>query len=63
MLAYLPHHDEPIPVCPICRSECDEAYYDKNGKIVGCDVCITRKSWEDAPELLNTEQTDLDWFE
>ena len=33
---------ESIPVCPICGEECEEIFKDRNGSIVGCDICLHR---------------------
>lgn len=39
-----PPPEKPMPVCPVCGSECEEFYLDSvnNHEIVGCDVCIER---------------------
>ena len=42
--------DGRVPCCPICGQEAYEGYYDKDGTLVGCDQCVTIKSWEDIPE-------------
>ena len=40
------------PICPICGESPDYAYYDRDGKLVGCEACVSKRSWEDSPELL-----------
>ena len=41
---------QPEPICPICGDEFDDAFF-KDGEFVGCDHCLTKKSWEDLPEF------------
>ena len=43
-----PDGKEPTyPHCPVCGSECDTVYRDKDRNIVGCDECIsTADAWE-----------------
>ena len=41
-----PELPDPI-ICPVCRCECSELYFDINDDIVGCDSCI---SCRDAAE-------------
>lgn len=36
--------ESPLPVCPVCGEECEEYYFDNDGNICGCDVCITMKN-------------------
>ena len=48
-----PEHSN--PVCPICKSEAEEFFFDVNGEICGCDDCITSRS---AAEYLE-EQDEL----
>ena len=32
--------EPPVPHCPVCGAECDTAYKDRFGEIVGCDNCM-----------------------
>ena len=46
-----PDGKEPTyPHCPICGSECDSVYRNKELDIVGCDECITTKDAWDTEE-------------
>lgn len=36
-----------FPHCPICGSEADTVYRDRNGEVFACDVCVDiRDAWE-----------------
>lgn len=38
---------EKPPSCPICGSEADTLYQDRDGHTFGCDECIkTKDAWE-----------------
>lgn len=41
--------DEDDPeTCPECGKPCDDAYLDKNKKILGCEHCVsTHDAWQD----------------
>lgn len=43
-----PDGKEPTyPRCPVCGSECETIYKDRDYEIVGCDVCMnTADAWE-----------------
>ena len=45
------YYDERVPHCPICGAEAYDGFYDRTGTIIGCDQCVTKKSWEDCPEM------------
>ena len=34
--------EEEQAVCPVCGEECETAYYDRYGDVVGCDCCLHR---------------------
>ena len=34
--------EEELAVCPVCGEECETAYYDRYGDVVGCDCCLHR---------------------
>ena len=35
------------PICPVCKGDCSEFYFDCTGEIVGCNRCVTtRDAWE-----------------
>ena len=39
------------PICPVCKGDCNEFYFDVNGDICGCDRCVhTRDAWEYTAE-------------
>ena len=46
-MSYWDPPEQKYPECPICGCEAEEFYFDFNGNIVGCDVCI---STQDAVE-------------
>ena len=35
--------EQSMPVCPICGEECEEFYFDNDGKICGCENCVSVK--------------------
>lgn len=43
-----PDGKEPVyPCCPVCGSECDTIYRNKDLEVVGCGECLTsRDAWE-----------------
>ena len=34
--------EEEQAVCPVCGEECETAYYDRYGDVMGCDCCLHR---------------------
>ncbi len=35
-------------ICPVCGEECDTAFYDRDGEVIGCDCCLHRGDpWKD----------------
>jgi len=47
-----PFEPEPIePTCPCCGKECETFYYDMDGEIFGCDLCVKVK---DAFDVVNS---------
>ncbi len=44
--------ESPDPVyCPVCGSECEEIYTDRDGEVVGCTECVSlwdAYDWRDA---------------
>lgn len=43
----VPTDETQYPYCPVCERECETIYIDRNGEIVGCDCCVTRRdAWE-----------------
>ena len=40
--------EDPEPVhCPVCDQECDEIYFNRDGDVIGCDMCISTQSAAD----------------
>lgn len=39
--------EEEIPICPICREECDTMYVGMAGEVLGCDCCVHMKEPDD----------------
>lgn len=41
--------DPEYPVCPVCGTECETLYADRDGDVFACDVCVkTKDAWEAA---------------
>lgn len=42
-----PQGEPNYPHCPVCGSECEEIYTDREGIIFACDECLyTKSAWE-----------------
>ncbi|MEG2286071.1 MAG: hypothetical protein RSB90_10955 [Eubacterium sp.] len=42
-----PDAKEPqYPDCPMCGSQAEEFYKNKEGEIIGCSDCVEQLSWE-----------------
>lgn len=51
-----PPPETPVPVCPVCNSECEEVYLNENGEVVCCNNCLDKYFWKrDAYEWLEDE--------
>ena len=51
---------EPDPVeCPVCGSECDTIYMDRDGDVFGCENCIIKTdAWFWAEEQKEADRDD-----
>lgn len=49
--------EAPTLVCPVCKQEDpDTIYHDREGEIVGCDLCITISDAVDTPACYPEEE-------
>lgn len=54
---------ERYPICPCCGEECDTAFVDQFGDVVGCENCMMEhEAWE-RPECFPDEYDEEDYKE
>ena len=45
--AFMAESPDGVPVCPVCKCQCEDGYTDRDGEIKGCDECVTLvNAWE-----------------
>lgn len=43
------------PTCPVCGEECETAYFDRFGRVVGCENCMDERSAWDVDACFDTD--------